>query len=74
MEKCQEYVVIPYHFEDGLDNTRKEAFRIAVQRWHGKTCIALVEQDAASITRPFIKAGSHWSRAIVPLEGAISKP
>ena len=52
----QEYVVIPYHFEAGLDNTRKEAFRVAVQRWHGNTCIALVEQDAASITRPYIKA------------------
>jgi len=42
LRRFQEYVVIPYHFEDGLDNTRKEAFRLAVQRWHAKTCIALV--------------------------------
>ena len=56
-----EYVVIPYHFEDGLDNTRKEAFRVAVQRWHAKTCIALVEKLAADISRPYIKVGEYDS-------------
>ena len=52
----QEYVVIPYTFYDGTDDTRKNAFRVAVQRWHANTCVALVEQNQADITRPYIKA------------------
>ena len=49
-------MVIPYTFYDGTDDTRKNAFRVAVQRWHANTCVALVEQNQADITRPYIKA------------------
>eukprot|EP00439_Symbiodinium_sp_Y106_P075740 s176_g15.t1 len=60
-ERYYEYVVIPYHFEDGLDDVRKEAFRVAVRRWHRQSCIVLVEKNAADITRPYIKVGNYDS-------------
>ncbi|CAK9038096.1 unnamed protein product, partial [Durusdinium trenchii] len=59
LRRFMEYVVIPYHFEDGLDDARKEAFRVAVKRWHSNTCITLAEKPPINISRPYIKVGLY---------------
>jgi len=41
----QDYAVVRYYFDPGVDDARKEAFRAAAARWRSKTCVDLVEQQ-----------------------------
>ena len=57
-----EYVVIPYSFEPGTNDARKQAFRVAVKRWHRQSCIVLVEKaEDYQHTRPYITVGEYDS-------------
>jgi len=40
----QEYIEIPYQFDTGVDDVRKEAFKEAADRWRQQTCINLVQK------------------------------
>ena len=43
-DNWEEYVIIPYNFKSGTDNTRKELMRTAADEWRKVTCINLVER------------------------------
>ncbi|CAE7300092.1 tld [Symbiodinium pilosum] len=55
----KDYVIIPYVFDHGVDNARKEAFRSAVVRWHEGTCVVLKEVLQIHINQPYIKVGIY---------------
>ncbi|CAK9056801.1 Tolloid-like protein 2 (Metalloprotease xolloid) (Xenopus tolloid) [Durusdinium trenchii] len=45
----EEYVIVPYKFDAGVDDARKEVFRAAAAEWRLHTCVALVEDDDAAL-------------------------
>jgi hypothetical protein len=56
-EDWQDYVVVRWTFDSGVDDVRKEAFRSAVEHWRQQTCIALIEEQAPA--EPFLKVGVY---------------
>lgn len=47
------YVIVPYKFDAGVDDARKEVFRAAAAEWRLHTCVALVEDDDAVALEAF---------------------
>jgi len=54
-----DYVIVPYAFDDGVDNARKEAFRVAVIRWHEGSCVVLKEVLPLHVAVPYIQVGIY---------------
>mmetsp|Transcript_18569 Transcript_18569/g.32514 ORF Transcript_18569/g.32514 Transcript_18569/m.32514 type:complete len:432 (+) Transcript_18569:15-1310(+) len=66
----EEHTTIPYVFEAGLDATRKEAFRLAVDHWREKTCISLVERSSAN--GYYVRVGAFNSGSSKRLSSVVS--
>jgi len=58
-DRWQDYTVIPFIWTAGIDDTRKEAFRLAVKKWHHHTCIVLVEESSTPSV-PYIEVGWNY--------------
>jgi len=60
----QEYVILHYSWDKGVDDVRKEAFRIAVEAWRAATCVNLIEDLQPSPPHVLVgvfDTGSCWA-------------
>mmetsp|Transcript_91094 Transcript_91094/g.262655 ORF Transcript_91094/g.262655 Transcript_91094/m.262655 type:complete len:608 (-) Transcript_91094:172-1995(-) len=60
--RWQEYAVIEFFFEAEVDDTRRNAFRKAVEAWEAVTCIHFVEAAAQPLPPALLVANSAAER------------